>query len=48
MSDLALTRNCCLARMLPGEALFATRTNLPVSDFQMWQVWRQPVDEYRG
>ena len=30
MSDLALARNCCLARMLPGEAeLVSERTGLP-------------------
>ena len=29
MSDLALARNCCLARMLPGEAeLVSERTGL--------------------
>ena len=25
MSDLALARNCCLARMLPGEAELVSR-----------------------
>ena len=30
MSDLALVRNCCLARMLPGEAEFVSElTGLP-------------------
>ena len=30
MSDLAVARNCCLARMLPGEAeLVSERTGLP-------------------
>ena len=30
MSDLALARNCCLARMLPGEAeLVLESTGLP-------------------
>ena len=24
-------------------AIFATRTNLPVSDFQTWQVWCEPT-----
>ena len=25
-------------------AIFATRTNLPVSDFQTWQVWSKCID----
>ena len=25
-------------------AIFATRTNLPVSDFQTWQVWSQHIE----
>ena len=29
-------RECCREIEM---AIFATRTNLPVSDFQTWQVW---------
>ena len=32
MSDLALARNCCLARMLPGEA---DKSKIPVSGFSL-------------
>ena len=32
-------RECCREIEM---AIFATRTNLPVSDFQTWQVWSMP------
>ena len=32
MSDLVLARNCCMARMLPGEAEFSVETNRSVRE----------------
>ena len=38
MSDLVVARNCCVARMLPGEAENGVGMNRSVREAKKWQA----------